>query len=370
MAASLAWPLASSRSSGAVEVLRDRRALAALVPAWEELAARALEPNPFYEHWTVLPALEAFAPQAELCFLAVRLHGTLAGLFPFEWTRRYKGAPVRALSSWRHRHMLLGTPLVRADLARECLAVLFEELSTPIVEFRHIPAGGAFERLLRERAAPFVVSEYSRALLRKNGAATPRRTLRQAEKGLRRLGCLSSVALEPGDDAGTWIGDFLQLEASGWKGRRGSALACKPHDRRFAEALFTEAHRRGRLIGIGLDLDGRAITRHLSLRAGRGAYVYKIAYDERYAKYSPGVLTELETIRHFETLAELEWMDSFTGPDNATFRALWKDRLSIRTLAFGLRARGRLALGALKALRYLRRKSGAAAMPCSTAEKP
>ena len=31
-----------------------------IVPAWDDLAARALEPNPFYESWMLLPAIEAF----------------------------------------------------------------------------------------------------------------------------------------------------------------------------------------------------------------------------------------------------------------------------------------------------------------------
>ena len=39
-----------------VIVLRDRAGMGAIVPAWEDLAANALEANPFYEPWIVLPA--------------------------------------------------------------------------------------------------------------------------------------------------------------------------------------------------------------------------------------------------------------------------------------------------------------------------
>jgi CelD/BcsL family acetyltransferase involved in cellulose biosynthesis len=195
MAVSLAWPLASAQSLGAVEVLRNVEALRALVPAWEDLAAHALEPNPFYEPWTVLPALNAFSPYAELCFVAIRIDGRLAGLFPFEHNARYKRLPVSALSSWRHRHMLLGTPLVRAEYARQCMAALFQQLRVPLVVFRHIPASGAFARVLREFAQPYVLDEYRRALLTKGGAAAPRRNLKQAEKRLRKLGELEPLFL-------------------------------------------------------------------------------------------------------------------------------------------------------------------------------
>ena len=61
---SSAEPAAARRRPGGtgtvVEVRRDAAALRALVPDWEALAADAAEPNPFYEHWMMLPALEAY----------------------------------------------------------------------------------------------------------------------------------------------------------------------------------------------------------------------------------------------------------------------------------------------------------------------
>ena len=43
-----------------VKVIRDSDRLFEHIPAWEDLAAAALEPNPFYEHWVLLPALRHF----------------------------------------------------------------------------------------------------------------------------------------------------------------------------------------------------------------------------------------------------------------------------------------------------------------------
>src|SRR6266699_7109311 len=50
----------TSAGSGSVVVVRDLRGLTGFIPDWEELASRALEPNVFYEHWMLLPALEAY----------------------------------------------------------------------------------------------------------------------------------------------------------------------------------------------------------------------------------------------------------------------------------------------------------------------
>lgn len=118
-------------------------ALDALVPQWEELAAQAVEPNPFYEHWMLRPAL-AYLGGSEVDLLCVRRGGTLEVLVPVLRVPRYKGFPVRAFSSWRHKHCLLGTPLVRSGCAPEALAALLdwmrEQRAASVLEMRYLIA--------------------------------------------------------------------------------------------------------------------------------------------------------------------------------------------------------------------------------------
>src|SRR5215210_1629599 len=107
-----------------IAVLRDRAALKAIVPEWQDLAANAVEPNPAYEPWMLLPALEAFGGDADLRIAAVRHGGELVGLFPLQLERRYKGI-LPTLSSWTHPHCMLCVPLVRANRATEVLSEVF-----------------------------------------------------------------------------------------------------------------------------------------------------------------------------------------------------------------------------------------------------
>src|SRR3981189_1144811 len=65
-------PKAKGRMS--VVVVRDLSTLSGFVPAWEELAAAALEPNVFYEHWMLLPALEAFGGDKDISIVLVLIH--------------------------------------------------------------------------------------------------------------------------------------------------------------------------------------------------------------------------------------------------------------------------------------------------------
>jgi CelD/BcsL family acetyltransferase involved in cellulose biosynthesis len=344
----------------AVTVARGAAELERIVPEWEALARAALERNPFYEHWMLRPALEAYGVRADLRIVLVWSGNELAGLFPFERITRYKGLPVSALASWRHPHCLLCTPLVRADHARECLAALFDAIEAPLVEFRYLVAGEPFHRALAgglaARGAQSVVNRsYERGLLRKHRATISARFRRQAARNERRLKGLAHVALAPHDDIGPWIDDFLRLEASGWKGRDGGAMACSETNGRYFREILTSAHARGRLLFCGLDVEGRAIARRCSFTAGEGAYAFKIAYDEEFAEFSPGALLELDNVRQVDADPRIQWMDAFTEANVLAVERLWPDRRTIETRVAGLGAWGRLAAGALPWLRRLKR---------------
>lgn len=352
-----------SRGSSFPEArLLGRESLAALIPEWEALAAAAAEPNPFYEHWALLPALEA-DPRECLC-VAVWIDGALAALFPLEPVARYRGLPVRALRSWRNRHMLLCTPLVRAGFEDASLRALVQAVRSEasIVELDYVAAEGPLRRALDRWT---VAASFERALLRRADTAeayiaaaldgNTRRELRRKERRLKEAGRMDYVRLAPGGDAGRWIDDFLRLEASGWKGAAGGALACNDADRRYAGRLFRAAFERGALFAGGLDLDGRPIAREMCLTGGEGAFSFRIAYDEAYARYAPGLLGELETVRALHAHARLRWVDSCTGSDNMTIGRLWKDRRRVERLDAPVDALGAAALLALGALRKMKK---------------
>jgi hypothetical protein len=348
-----------------VELLRRPEELSALVADWESLAAESAQPNPFYEHWMLLPALAAFGAGALRCF-AVWQDGVLAGLFPMRYEPRYRGLPVGVLTTWRHRNMMIGTPLLREKTAAQCLAAFLAEVPAPLVEFELIPTDGAFYSALTEAAPPagvawFVRDAYARAVLarerdpRSRFNSNMKNNLRRWEKGLRAAGELKPVSLQPGDDVGRWAADFMELEASGWKGKAGTALSCRDDDRRFVAEVLPEAHRRGRLRISGLDLAGRALARHIMLGAGEGAFTFKIAYDEAYSSFAPGIVGEVENVRQFMETPGPRWLDSNTAPESKNYARVWKERRTVQTIALGLRATGRLALATLPFLRFAKR---------------
>jgi CelD/BcsL family acetyltransferase involved in cellulose biosynthesis len=114
-------------------------------------------------------------------------------------------------------------------------------------------------------------------------------------------------------DADGALADFLALEASGWKGEEGSAIALDPALVRFYERIVRDAARRGTLAIRALTLDGRPVAVHLGI-IHRGVYhLPKTAYDERLGAVSPGQLLQREVLAECEARG-LAGFD-FLGPD-------------------------------------------------------
>ncbi len=357
------------------ELLRDAEALSALVPQWEALASEAAEPNPFYEPWMLLPALEAYGMPEGFHCVAVWMDGRLEALFPLLVESRFRGLPVQAARSYLHRNMLVGTPLVRPRSAAAAIRALLHSGAAPVVQFGWCSADGPFYGALVEAASdgrfPWVVADaYTRAILVRGRDPRPRfnsnmkNNVRRWQAKLEAHGEVRAVNLAAGEDVTEWLEQFMQLEASGWKGKAGSALACREDDRRFVGAVFPEAFRRGRLIITGLDLAGRPLARHTLFAGGEGAFTFKIAYDESYACASPGILAEVHNVAQLMEGTGPLWFDSNTARESSSYGRVWKDRRTVQCIAVGVSGAGKLAVAALPLMRmakHLLRRNGSAA---------
>jgi len=162
--------------------------------------------------------------------------------------------------------------------------------------------------------------------------------------------------LREADEAEQWIAGFIELEARGWKGRNASALGSSDSGRTFFTRAARAAARQGRLMMLGLRLAGRWIALKCNFLSGEGSFAFKIAYDEEYARFSPGTLLELENIRRFHARPELRWMDSCADPDHFMANRLWLDRRRLADLVTTTgRAAGDLMVSSLPLLHWMSR---------------
>jgi hypothetical protein len=379
----------ANKSGLSVAVVEDLTGLEPFVSAWEDLAAGALEPNVFYEPWMLMPAVRAFGAGRRVCFALIlapdpgRPLGPplLAGLFPLERQSQYQGLgqklPFKTLRLWKHKYCYLCTPLIRAGYGREVIAAFFDWLAAgshgcSLMEFVVIAGDGPFHQTLldyfNERTRLSCVTNiFTRALFRPASDAETyvrgalrrvrRKEFERQERRLLEAGRVEYLSLEPGGDGAAWIEEFLQTEAVSWKGAGGRALACDEADRVFFVEVAREAFRRGRLMMLALHVDGRPIAHKCNFLSGHGSFAFKIAFDEKYARYSPGVLLELENIRRLHAQSKVKWMDSCADTDRFMINQIWTDRRTIQTLVVGAGAPlGELVVASIPLLKWLNRQ--------------
>lgn len=331
--------------------------------SWDALAMRASEPNPFFESWYLLPALRALDPQGEVQILRFNHEGALAGLMPLVRPSRYYRWPVPHIGNWVHANCFLGLPLVALGKERAfwraVLAWADSHAGTGLfLHLRNMPLQGTMHRALgavlaEQRRAAGVVFREERAMLA--SALSPQAYLEAAMTGKKRkelrrqfsrLSELGEVRFERQNDAaaiGPWTEAFLALEMSGWKGAAGSALASHQSTAALFREAMAGAAARGRLNRLTLTLDGDPIAMLASFMTPPGGFSFKTAFDERFSRFSPGVLLQRENLAELEH-ENIHWTDSCAAADHPMIDHLWRERRPVGHLSIAIGGSLRRAL--------------------------
>jgi CelD/BcsL family acetyltransferase involved in cellulose biosynthesis len=330
---------------------------------WSTLADRAPLANPFFEHWCLLPALAHLHAAGRVHLARLWRGGGLDGLMPLVRARRYGRHPLPHLAGWLHANCFLGAPLVAAGAEETFWQALLDwadahagaalflhiaalPLDTPLAEALSAVAARDGRRIAlvhREDRALLQADLTPEAYLAAAVSGKKRKEYRRQHARLAELGALRALRTRDADGAAEWIERFLALEAQGWKGRAGSALASSPGTGAFAREALGEAARLGRLDRVSLELDGAPVAMLATLLAGDGAFSFKTAFDEAYARFSPGVLLQLENLALLDDPA-LAWCDSCAAADHPMIDSLWRERRPIGRFSVAIGGRGRRAV--------------------------
>ncbi|HEU0102607.1 MAG TPA: GNAT family N-acetyltransferase [Mycobacteriales bacterium] len=279
--------------------------------AWDALAQQAPERMPMLSHAWVSAFLETRLPPTKVwrCFLAYR-SGALVGVLPVV---RARSVPRGYWRSPVDSHTSCGHPLLAASSADEALARLLDAV-------QGVEPGLLGARFYGVRdCSPVLSGSYGEGGLRVSSPRTSRGSFletsgsyaefeagltRNFRRNLRKAGNRATrdhrVVWESvrGAQAGRpeILQEFLDLESSGWKGDRGTAISNSPALTRFYTVLAARLADRGWLEWQRLTFDGRLVASHLAIRLGRAVVLPKIAHDESHGRLGPGNLLMQETI--------------------------------------------------------------------------
>lgn len=318
-----------------------------LAAAWDALAAQASEPNPFAERWCLQSALHLLDPdrRARLVMVMSGEHGPLIGVMPLALATRYGRLPLRHVTGWAHPNHFHGAPLVRAGFETLFWSILLgwcdaARWAHTLVHVPRLTEDGPLHRALVEVAqmrggSARAVHHEERALLDSDLSpeaywdaavrAKKRKELRRQASRLAELGGLRFRRLAVDEAAAPWIDAFLDLELRGWKGRAGSALASQSDTEAWFRAIVTAAADAGKLDMRVLSLGDRPLAMLVNFLCPPGGFSFKTAFDEDYARFSPGVLLQQDNLDLLDD-ARIDWVDSCAAPGHPMIDSVWRER--------------------------------------------
>ncbi|OPY95189.1 acyl-CoA acyltransferase [Bradyrhizobium sacchari] len=323
---------------------------------WRALAQRAIERNGYYlPGWELAVSATARGRAGASALPAFDSSSArLIGLMPVTSLWHAQKIPLPALVS-AHPYGTLCSPLIDRDAPLEAASRLLQqarEAGAHALVLNDVAVDGAAMNALRQvlnrdGLKPRVLSSYIRAsldatqdgeiLLRDALGTKKLKELRRQRHRLEEHGpVVFEVARSP-DEIRPALETFLQLEASGWKGKRGTALIQHAGDTTFIRRAVPALAETAQCEIATLRAGTIPVAAGIVLRHQDRAFFFKLGIDEGFAKYSPGVQLTLDLTRHLCADPAIASADSTASADHPMINPIWRGRFAIGDVLIPLR---------------------------------
>jgi CelD/BcsL family acetyltransferase involved in cellulose biosynthesis len=324
--------------------------------AWGDLALHGLEPNPFFEPTVARAAARHLG--FDVWVLTVERGGDLVLCLPLQRrTLRWRRLPVRAWSTWDP----IGVPLVDGrdpEAALGAAVAHLAEVGGPrflVLDWMagDGPVAAALAAATAARRPAWLLADPRRArpvLRRREDADYLATTLhgkhkRRQRNKRRNLERQLGAPLELVDEGARIeaVDRLLSIEFGGWKGGVGTAVLCRPDRASYFRAICAAFAEQGRLQIVSLQAAGTTVAMKCDIRAGDATFGLRTAYEDRFAKASPGVELEIEAVGAFHASGARIWDSATNHPENPQ-QWLWPDKRPVARAVVSLGgALGRIA---------------------------
>ncbi|NTS32244.1 GNAT family N-acetyltransferase [Phyllobacterium sp. BT25] len=331
-----------------------------LLEELDYLTYRTVEPNIFFNPRFLAPAMPRLDDR-QVRLMVVRdendAKSRLRFVMPYTIERPGFALSASIIRGWATSFGPQGTPLIDRDDPIGVLNDFFDMIGRKHLKLPQIlvlpdmllnrPVAQLIRSVAMDRdltietvnqvERPFIESkldgdDYLREAIGTRHAKEYRRLWRRlAEKGK-----LTSTVSRSEEDIRLKLEEFLALEASGWKGQRGSAMAVDRFRAAFAREAVNNLAGRDLARIHALELDGKTIAVLVVFVEAGEAWTWKTAYDESLGAYSPGVLLMIEMLKNHLDDPNIDRTDSCAIPDHPVASRLFRERELIGTLVIGL----------------------------------
>lgn len=329
---------------------------------WRDLATTTETASAFAQPWFLRHALNnCDSDQCARLAVAELPDGSWAGALPIARSSRHGRAPMPNWHSWRHPNQFVAAPLVRSGHAELFWRTLLDGLgdgpgSELALCLSDLPLDDAacqalFDQCVADGREVIVDRRFERPGLQPESppafAPKYRRRIASLERKLaRELGePVYRITRDP-HEIDSAVRAFLDLEAAGWKGRGGSALACSADTSRLFAEVVREGSQRGSIELASLACNGKVLAFSTMLTGQKRRYGFKMAYNEDAARYAPGLLL-LNWITQTQC-GDGDAIDSCTLPGQQPVSRLWNDSFPLIDCRIALG--GAMRRGAMRAV--------------------
>jgi hypothetical protein len=161
--------------------------------------------------------------------------------------------------------------------------------------------------------------------------------LRRQRRRLEDIAPVTGATTTNESDVEAALKDFMVLEASGWKGLAGTAIATNPAIKDFVQKAVAGLAAEGHARIDRLFLNGTAIAATVTLASGDTAWCWKIGYNEGLARSSPGVQLVCDLTENLLAQPTPLRVDSCAAPGHPMIDHVWRERLAMSDRLIALR---------------------------------
>lgn len=303
-----------------VEIVDSLERFNELRDDWNRLADRFA--TPLLRHEWFSACAMAFCPPGRLRIYVLRSEGAVKAIAPLIMTRTHGMQQLEILGA---AQLFEPAGILFSDtFALDRLMEAIQKEGCPMV-LRRLPlepvvyslSNDASRRkhfvIEHENTSPWIPIRSSWEEFEKNMRSKQRSGLRRVRKKLETQG---NVELEVFSgrltDFQAALQSALEIEASGWKGRNGTAILCSSSIREFFTEYVRQASEKDMVRVFLLRVGDRAIAMALAVLWADKLWVLKVGYDESWSTYAPGIILHHEVIRwaYMQKLSGFEFLGS------------------------------------------------------------
>ncbi len=312
---------------------------------WDTLANSSLFVNPFYESWSLIPALELLQRDDKVYLVAAYTGSKLVALFPIHLKRSYFG--IQYLSLWQHEHCFICDPLCQ-DSSK--LARIFNHVLDKMnVSMIRIPQHSELSYGVNVDNSSVVFSStrgaiFNTADIKNHLDSLPRRTRIENKRITKRLFKETNAVYKTSTDDPNrnWLADYCNLEHQGWKKRVSGSILSDQSVYDYYQCIYDKSKASGRMGFQGISDGDNLLAISFRLTSHDYAFEMKTTYNEQYKRLYPGVVLELLNLIDLSK-SKYRFVDSNTSSDNYLINRLWPEqRKLVNSMYFNQRLSGKL----------------------------